>query len=130
MASLDKYAFKLSAWLKTEATKSRKQRLTLKQMHIDLRALGFEGSSDRGAASAKQWKVDQLESANSASKLTFVTTPCFFNAGAKPIPSIGRPQGVINTILQLRTMVVRQIAGNATLHHLVRSTAQIGPELA
>lgn len=34
--SLVKYAFKLSAWLKTEATKSRKQRRTLKQMHIDL----------------------------------------------------------------------------------------------
>jgi len=68
--SLDKYAFKLSTWLKTEATKSRKQRRTLKQMHIDLCALGFEGSYDRVAAFARQWKVDQLERVNSASKST------------------------------------------------------------
>jgi transcriptional regulator with XRE-family HTH domain len=68
--SLDKYAFKLSAWLKTEATKSRKQRRSLKQMHIDLCALGFEGSYDRVAAFARQWKVDQLERVNSASKST------------------------------------------------------------
>ncbi len=68
--SLDKYAFKLSAWLKTEATKSRKQRRALKQMHIDLCALGFEGSYDRVAAFARQWKVDQLERVNSASKST------------------------------------------------------------
>jgi hypothetical protein len=68
--SLDKYAFKLSAWLKTEATKSRKQRRTLKQMHIDLCVLGFEGSYDRVAAFARQWKVDQLERVNSASKST------------------------------------------------------------
>jgi predicted transcriptional regulator len=68
--SLDKYSFKLSAWLKTEATKSRKQRRTLKQMHIDLCALGYEGSYDRVAAFARQWKVDQLERVNSASKST------------------------------------------------------------
>ena len=68
--SLDKYAFKLSAWLKTEATKSRKQRRSLKQMHIDLRMLGYEGSYDRVAAFARQWKVDQLERGNSASKST------------------------------------------------------------
>jgi len=59
--SLDKYAFKLSVWLKTEATRSRKQRRSLKQMHIDLCALGYEGSYDRVAAFARQWKVDQLE---------------------------------------------------------------------
>ena len=70
--SLDKYAFKLSAWLKTEATKSRKQRRTLKQMHIDLCALGYEGSYDRVAAFARQWKVDQLERVNSASKSTYI----------------------------------------------------------
>jgi hypothetical protein len=28
-------------------------------MHIDLCALGYEGSYDRVAAFAKQWKVDQ-----------------------------------------------------------------------
>ena len=67
---LDKYALKLSAWLKTEAAKSRKQRRTLKQMHIDLCALGFEGSYDRVAAFARQWRLDQLERVNFASKGT------------------------------------------------------------
>lgn len=56
--SLDKYAFKLSFWLKTEATKSRKQRWTLKQMSIDLCALGYEVSYDQVSAFAKQWKVE------------------------------------------------------------------------
>jgi transposase len=51
--SLDKYAFTFSSWLKTETTKSRKQRRALKQMHIDLCALGFEGSYDRVAAFAR-----------------------------------------------------------------------------
>jgi hypothetical protein len=67
---LDKYAFKLSVWLKTEATKSRKQRRSLRQMHLDLRALGFDGAHDRVAAFARQSKVDQLERSNSASKST------------------------------------------------------------
>jgi AcrR family transcriptional regulator len=67
---LDKYALKLSAWLKTEAAKSRKQRRSLKQMHIDLCALGFEGSYDRVAAFARQWRLDQLERVNFASKGT------------------------------------------------------------
>ena len=64
------YAFKLSAWLKTESTKSRKQKRSLKQMHADLCVLGFEGSYDRVAAFARQWKVDQLDRVNSASKGT------------------------------------------------------------
>ena len=41
--AIDKYAFQLSAFLKTEAAKSRKQRRTLKQIHEDLKELGFEG---------------------------------------------------------------------------------------
>ena len=69
-SALDKYALKLSAWLKSEAAKSRKQRRSLKQIHIDLCALGFEGSYDRVAAFARQWRVDQQERVNSASKGT------------------------------------------------------------
>ena len=38
-SKLDAYADKLSGCLKTEATESRKQRRTLKQMHADLVAL-------------------------------------------------------------------------------------------
>jgi len=32
--------------------------------------LGFEGSYDRGAAFARQWKVDQLERVHSSNKST------------------------------------------------------------
>jgi len=73
-SSLDKYTLKLSAWLKTEAAKSRKHRRTLKQLHLELRALGYEGSYDRVAAFATRWKVDQLERGNSASKSTSART--------------------------------------------------------
>jgi hypothetical protein len=58
----------LSAWLNAEAAKSRKQRRTLKQMFLDLKELGYEGSYDRVAAFERQWKVGQLETVNSASK--------------------------------------------------------------
>jgi|SRR5450830_649884 len=69
-SALDVFAFKLSTRLKTESTKSRKQKRSLKQMHADLCVLGFEGSYDRVAAFARQWKVDQLDRVNSASKGT------------------------------------------------------------
>jgi hypothetical protein len=64
------YTFKLSTWLKTGSTESRKQKRSLKQMHADLCVLGFEGSYDRVAAFARQWKVDQLDRVNAASKGT------------------------------------------------------------
>ena len=72
VSALDKYAFKLSTWLKTESTKSRKQKRSVKQMYLDLRVLGYDGSYDRVAAFARQWKVDQLARVNSASKGTFL----------------------------------------------------------
>jgi DNA mismatch endonuclease Vsr len=79
-SALDKYAHKLSAWLKTEATRSRKQRRSLKQIHAELRELGFEGSYDRVAAFARQWKVGQMERVNSASKGTVILIHgCFWH---------------------------------------------------
>jgi transcriptional regulator with XRE-family HTH domain len=72
-SALDSYAFKLSAWLKTEASKPRKQRRNLKQIHADLCSLGFNGSYDRVAAFARQWKVDQLDRVKAASKGTMTT---------------------------------------------------------
>jgi AraC-like DNA-binding protein len=59
-SAIDKYAFQLSAMLKTEAARSRKQRRTLKQIHEDLRELGFEGSYDRVAAFARVWRRVKL----------------------------------------------------------------------
>lgn len=69
-SALDKYAFKLTTWLKTEPTKYRKQKRSPKQIHVDLRSLGYEGSYDRVTAFARQWEVEQLETVNSASKGT------------------------------------------------------------
>ncbi|WP_373995377.1 helix-turn-helix domain-containing protein [Duganella sp. BJB476] len=69
--AIDKYAFQLSALLKSEAAKSRKQRRTLKQVHEDLKELGFEGSYDRVAAFARTWREGQTERVNPASKRTF-----------------------------------------------------------
>ena len=59
-SSLDEFTARLSAWLSAEAIKSRKQRRTLKQMFLDLRELGYEGSYDRVAAFSRQWKVGHL----------------------------------------------------------------------
>jgi transposase len=69
-SALDEFAPRLSAWLSAEAVKSRKQKRTLKQMFLDLRELGYEGSYDRVAAFGRQWKVGQMERVNSASKST------------------------------------------------------------
>jgi hypothetical protein len=41
---------------------------------LDLKELGFEGSYDRVAAFARQWKVDQTDRVNAASKRTHVST--------------------------------------------------------
>ena len=68
--AIDKYAFQLSALLKTEAARSRKQRRTLKQIHEDLKELGFEGSYDRVAAFARTWREGQTERVNPSSKRT------------------------------------------------------------
>ena len=56
-SKLDPFADRLEAWLKTEASKSRKQRRTVKQMHADLVELGFDGSYGRVAAFARKWKA-------------------------------------------------------------------------
>ena len=70
VSGLDKYSVQLSGWLKAETTKPRKQRRNLKQIHEDLKELGYAGSYDRVAAYARQWKAGQTEWVNSASKRT------------------------------------------------------------
>ena len=58
-SKLDPFADKLARWLKTEAGKSRKQRRTVKQMHADLAALGYDGSYNRVAAFARDRRPDR-----------------------------------------------------------------------
>ena len=78
-SKLDRFADKLSAWLKTEAGKSRKQRRTLKQLHADLVTLGFTGSYGRVAAFARQWRADRQREQQTTGRGTFV--PLSFRPG-------------------------------------------------
>jgi transposase len=56
-SKLDPYADKLSRMLLQEAAKSRKHKRTIKQLHADLVALGYDGSYNRVAAFAREWKA-------------------------------------------------------------------------
>ncbi len=78
-SKLDAYAAKLSAWLKTEAGKSRKQRRTLKQLHADLVSLGYTGSYGRVAAFARVWRADRQREQQTTGRGTFV--PLTFQPG-------------------------------------------------
>jgi transposase len=78
-SKLDPFADRLSAWLKTEAGKSRKERRTLKQLHADLVALGYDGSYNRVAAFARKWKADRQREQQTVGRGTFV--PLVFQPG-------------------------------------------------
>jgi transposase len=78
-SKLDPFADRLSAWLKTEANKSRKQKRTLKQLHADLVSLGYEGSYNRVAAFAREWREDRQKKLQTSGRGTFV--PLAFEPG-------------------------------------------------
>jgi transposase len=78
-SKLDPFAEKLTGWLRIEAGRSRKQRRTVKQMHADLVALGFDGSYGRVAAFARSWKADRQRDAQTSGRGTFV--PLVFRPG-------------------------------------------------
>ena len=76
---LDPFAEKLAHWLRIEAGKSRKQKRTVKQLHADLVALGYDGSYGRVAAFARDWKSSRLREQQTSGRGTFV--PLAFEAG-------------------------------------------------
>lgn len=78
-SNLDPFAEKLAYWLKVEAGRSRKQKRTVKQIHGDLVALGYEGSYGRVAAFARDWKANRLREQQTSGRGTFV--PLAFEAG-------------------------------------------------
>ncbi len=78
-SKLDGFATKLADWLKSEASRPRKQRRSLKQIHADLTVLGFTGSYDRVAAFARRWRQEQQELGKTAPRGTFV--PLRFSLG-------------------------------------------------
>ncbi|MBA8862457.1 transposase [Ochrobactrum anthropi] len=78
-SKLDPFADRLVIWLRTEAKKSRKQKRTIKQLHADLAALGYEGSYGRVAAFAREWRADQHQQQQTVGRGTFV--PLSFEPG-------------------------------------------------
>jgi transposase len=69
---LDPYADKLSRMLLQEAGRSRKQKRTVKQLHVDLVALGYEGSYNRVAAFAREWKAARQREQQTCGRGAFV----------------------------------------------------------
>ena len=76
---LDPFAEKLAGWLKTEASRPRKQRRTLKQMHAELASLGHTGSCNRVAAFGREWRAERQRESNTTGRSTFV--PLLFRPG-------------------------------------------------
>ena len=76
---LDPYAEKLSAWLTREASRPRKQKCTIRQLHADLVSLGFAGSYNRVAAFARAWKEECRRLQQSSGRRSFV--PLVFAPG-------------------------------------------------
>jgi len=71
-SKLDPFADRLAAWLKTEASRPRKQKQTLKQLHANLVSLGFDGSYNRVAAFARDWRADRQRELQTTGRGTFV----------------------------------------------------------
>mgnify|MGYP001765098830 CR=1 FL=1 len=69
---LDPYAERLSAWLRREMGRPRKQKRTLRQLHADLVALGYDGSYGRVAAFARAWRDDYRRQQQLSGRGTFV----------------------------------------------------------
>ncbi len=71
-SKLDPYADKLSQMLRQEAGKSRKQKRTTKQLHADLALLGYDGSYNRVAAFARDWKAARQQEQKTCGRGVFV----------------------------------------------------------
>lgn len=56
---LDPYREQLTAWLKAEVGKGRRERRTLRAIYKQLRALGFRGDYSRLTAFARRWRQEQ-----------------------------------------------------------------------
>jgi transposase len=78
-SKVDAFADKISQWLRSEAVKPRKQKRTVKQLHADLVALGYDGSYGRLAAFVREWKVDRQRELQISGRGTFV--PLAFQPG-------------------------------------------------
>jgi len=71
-SKLDPYADRLSRMLLQEAGRSRKQKRTIKQLHTDLVALGYDGSYNRVAGFAREWKAARQREQQTSGRGAFV----------------------------------------------------------
>ena len=71
-SKLDPFAERLSAWLRREMGRTRKQKRTMKQLHADLVSLGYDGSYNRVAAFARDWRDDYRREQQMSGRGTFV----------------------------------------------------------
>jgi len=71
-SKLDDYELTLTSWLFRESRRHRKQRRSIKRLHLDLVQLGYAGSYDRVAAFARQWRIEQQDAQNTSAKHTYV----------------------------------------------------------
>ncbi len=71
-SKLDPFAERLSAWLKQEMGRPRKQKRTVKQLHADLVTLGYDGSYGRVAAFARAWRDDYRQAQQMSGRGTYV----------------------------------------------------------
>src|SRR3954451_1051757 len=69
---LDPFADRLAHMLRQEAGRSRKQKRTVKQLHADLVALGYDGSYNRVAAFAREWKAARHREQQTTGRGAFV----------------------------------------------------------
>jgi len=69
---LDPFAERLALWLRREMARSRKQKRTVKQLHADLVSLGYDGSYNRVAAFARDWREDYRRQQHMSGRGTFV----------------------------------------------------------
>ena len=90
-SKLDPYADKLSQMLRQEAGKSRKQKRTIKQLHADLVALGYDGSYNRVAAFAREWKAARHREQQTCGRGAFV--PLAFLPGVRLVGGLGDHRG-------------------------------------
>jgi transposase len=80
---LDPFADKLAHMLRQEAAKSRKQKRTVKQLHADLVALGYDGSYNRVAAFAREWKAARHREQQTCGRGAFVSEDWAIIAGER-----------------------------------------------
>jgi hypothetical protein len=73
VGSLDSMRSSCLPWPKAESTKSRKRKRSVKQIHLDLGASGYEGSYDRIAAFARQWKRGLIREGQCCEKIKMLS---------------------------------------------------------